>query len=70
MFRIQNRAVHTTYQEVAMGLQITVQSITGERYAHSVTAGNHTLISDRLEDSGGSDLGPGPYSYLLAALGS
>ena len=35
-----------------------------------ITAGNHTLIADEPREAGGSDAGPDPYSFLLAALGT
>lgn len=42
----------------------------GERYAQEIEAGRHKLTADRTPNYGGADLGPGPYSYLLAALGA
>lgn len=53
-----------------MALNITVQSMAGERYAQVIEAGRHTLTADRTEKHGGVDRGPGPYSFLLAALGT
>lgn len=35
-----------------------------------ITAGNHELIADEPREAGGTDAGPDPYSYLLAALGA
>ena len=35
-----------------------------------ITAGNHALIADEPREAGGSDSGPDPYSFLLAALGA
>jgi putative redox protein len=35
-----------------------------------ITAGNHTLTADEPRQAGGSDAGPDPYSFLLAALGA
>ena len=53
-----------------MALNITIHSKEGERYAHVIEAGHHVLVADRPKKHGGSDRGPGPYSYLLAALGA
>lgn len=35
-----------------------------------ITAGGHELIADEPLAAGGSDMGPDPYSLLLAALGA
>lgn len=35
-----------------------------------ITAGAHTLLADEPREAGGSDAGPDPYSFLLAALGA
>jgi putative redox protein len=40
------------------------------RYAVSVRAGSHDLISDEGQALGGQDAGPSPYELLLASLGS
>lgn len=42
----------------------------GEDFFTEVIAGEHHLQADEPEDSGGKNLGPSPYDYLLAALGS
>lgn len=39
-------------------------------YKTVMTAGQHELVSDEPLKSGGKDLGPDPYDYLLMALGS
>ena len=39
-------------------------------FVTEITAGQHHLIADEPEDSGGTDLGPSPYGYLLSALGA
>lgn len=39
-------------------------------FVQQVTAGSHRLIADEPVSSGGTDRGPGPYDFLLAALGS
>ena len=53
-----------------MALNVTIHSMPGERYAQTIEAGRHTLAADRPGKFGGTDRGPGPYSFLLAALGS
>lgn len=42
----------------------------GQNYKTVMTAGNHELIADEPEKAGGCNQGPGPYDYLLMALGS
>jgi putative redox protein len=37
-------------------------------YAHSLTAGNHTLIADEPHDKGGADTGPAPSQLLALSL--
>jgi putative redox protein len=39
-------------------------------YAHSLTAGNHTLIGDEPHDRGGTDTGPTPGQLLALSLAS
>jgi putative redox protein len=39
-------------------------------YAHSLTAGHHTLIGDEPQDKGGSDTGPEPSQLLALSLAS
>jgi uncharacterized OsmC-like protein len=53
-----------------MAPYVTVRSILGERFTQEIESGNHRLFSDRQISVGGADRGPGPYGYLLAALGS
>jgi uncharacterized OsmC-like protein/fermentation-respiration switch protein FrsA (DUF1100 family) len=40
------------------------------RLAQYVRAGRHLLMADEPIAAGGDDVGPGPYDYLLAALGA
>ena len=53
-----------------MATAITVRSVPGIRFTQAVAAGKHHLIADEPESFGGSDRGPGPYDFLLAALGA
>jgi putative redox protein len=39
-------------------------------FGQIVRSGRHALRADEPVESGGSDTGPGPYAYLLAALGT
>ncbi|PWU24977.1 MAG: osmotically inducible protein OsmC [Candidatus Rokuibacteriota bacterium] len=39
-------------------------------YAHSLTAGRHTLIGDEPQDKGGTDSGPTPGQLLAMSLAS
>lgn len=43
-----------------MALTITIDSMTGERFAQVIEAGRHTLTADRPRRHGGADRGPGP----------
>lgn len=40
------------------------------RYVQTVRAGRHALVADEPAEVGGNDAGPGPYDFLLIALGS
>ena len=39
-------------------------------FAQEISAGPHHLIADEPAAAGGTDTGPGPYDFLLAALGA
>ena len=39
-------------------------------FAQEILVGRHRLMADEPVDAGGTDTGPNPYDFLLAALGS
>ncbi|MCS5711275.1 OsmC family protein [Candidatus Berkiella aquae] len=49
---------------------ITVSSSEKGKYAQDIIIGQHLLVGDEPVAVGGNDLGPSPYDYLLAALGT
>lgn len=49
--------------------QVTVEG-GPEGFRNAVRAGKHMLTADEPEDVGGTDQGPNPYDFLLAALGA
>ncbi len=49
---------------------VVVRSVPKARFTQIVETGKHQLLADEPETFGGSDRGPGPYEYLLAALGT
>jgi uncharacterized OsmC-like protein len=53
--------------EGSAGTRVVVT--TGEGLRTEVEAGGHTVVADEPENLGGTDTGPTPYDYLLAALG-
>jgi putative redox protein len=53
-----------------MGTTVVVHSEPKERFTQVVETGKHHFYADEPESVGGSDRGPGPYDFLLAALGS
>ncbi len=53
-----------------MASNVVVRSVSEERFTQDVEAGRHKLLGDEPETYGGSDRGPGPYEYLLTALGT
>ncbi|HYE92912.1 MAG TPA: hypothetical protein VEA38_17915 [Terriglobales bacterium] len=42
----------------------------GAGFAQEVVAGPHRLVADEPREAGGTERGPSPYDYLLAALGA
>ena len=53
-----------------MAEPITVAERPGGKYTNDVRSSRHHLYADEPVDLGGADLGPTPYEYLCAALGS
>lgn len=49
---------------------VVVTGRTADGFLCRVQAGNHSLLADEPESSGGGDQGPDPYDYLASALGS
>ena len=49
---------------------VEVSETRGGRLVQRVRAGRHLLVADEPVAAGGQDAGPGPYDYLLAALGA
>jgi putative redox protein len=49
---------------------VEVSETRSGRFLQRVRAGRHTLVADEPVAVGGNDAGPGPYDYLLAALGA
>ncbi len=54
----------------ARGEEVVVRETGEGRFAQSITVGPHRLRADEPRALGGDDTGPGPYDYLLAALGA
>ncbi|CAB5105253.1 hypothetical protein D3OALGA1CA_1689 [Olavius algarvensis associated proteobacterium Delta 3] len=53
-----------------MASHVVTRSVSGQRFTQVVETGKHQLFADEPDSVGGADRGPGPYEYLLAALGS
>ena len=49
---------------------VEVSETRSGRFQQRVRAGRHTLVADEPVAVGGNDAGPGPYDYLLTALGA
>src|SRR5246500_1960280 len=50
--------------------QVVVQETRNGKFQNSVAIGPHHLIADEPRSAGGDDSGPGPYDFLLTALGA
>jgi len=55
--------------DVPPGEVVVAESGEG-RYRQTISAGRHRLVADEPATVGGDDAGPGPYDYLLTALGA
>ena len=53
-----------------MSSSVLVEENARGRYQQRVCAGQHEWLSDEPESMGGSDAGPAPFDFLMAALGS
>jgi putative redox protein len=49
---------------------VVVRSMPEARFTQIAETGKHQLFADEPESFDGSGRGPGPYEYLLAALGT
>ena len=70
VFRKTPAAARRSYAKYVMASNVVVRSVFGERFTQMIETGKHRLNADEPESVGGSDRGPGPYEYLLAALGT
>ena len=43
---------------------------TADGFLQEITSGRHHLQADEPKEAGGGDAAPGPYDYLLMALGT
>lgn len=67
--RLEPAMTRTESSREEAGLVVVTE--TGEgKFANLVQAGHHLLPADEPAAVGGDDTGPGPYQYLLAALGA
>ncbi|MBL4567169.1 MAG: OsmC family protein [Porticoccus sp.] len=53
-----------------MGSKVIVKERAGGIYTQDILARSHRLYADEPEELGGADLGPSPFEYVLAGLGS
>jgi putative redox protein len=49
---------------------VVVRETRASKFQQTVTIGPHRMLADEPVAAGGEDTGPGPYDYLLAALGA
>ena len=69
------RYIETAAAEQPMDLAeaprlVVVRETRNSKLQNTVTIGPHHLVADEPKSAGGDDTGPGPYDFLLAALGA
>ena len=60
---------HSVRKDTGAGSDVIVHGSAGG-FAQAITVGSHHLKGDEPVNVGGTDTGPGPYDFLLAALGT
>ena len=67
---LEGAGVEPTAPTAADGTVVVEETGQGKFKNVISVGGRHVLIADEPVDVGGTDTGPGPYDFLLAALGS
>lgn len=57
-------------KELAPEGEVKARIVKEDKFLTQIMAGHHQLVADEPEASGGTDIGPSPYDYLLSALGA
>jgi putative redox protein len=60
----------TALQALTLGGTVVVASTGNGAFEQVMLNGRHALLADEPKAAGGSDIGPGPYEFLLMSLGS
>ncbi|MBV9533425.1 MAG: OsmC family protein [Bradyrhizobium sp.] len=50
--------------------ELVVRETREGKFSQAISVGTHQLLADEPVSAGGDDMGPGPYDFLLAALGA